>query len=289
MSRRALLALGMDRWEIAGEIRAQRWHREGRQCVRVGPGDQQLAAWHRALVEVGATAVLDGVSALIAAGLKNWDEKAIHVAVPKSSTPLKARGVVVHETRRYEATSVVEGPIPRMNAATAAVHAVLWALTDRQAATILLMAFQQRLFTAAELYVEVEKILSDRRRRLLKDLCLAVHGGIETLGEREFAKLCVARGLPAPDRQVRRKTESGVWVYDNEWFAYRVTAEIDGSQHRDPTSWISDALKQNEATLGGHTVLRIPNLALRVDPEPFLNQLEAALRAGGWGGGRLSA
>lgn len=289
LSRRALIAMGIVRWEIKAEIRAGRWHRLGPQCVRVAPGDQRTADWHRVLVEVGNGAVLDGVTALIAAGLKNWEEPLVHVAVRKSSTPVKARGAVVHETRRYEESSVLQDAIPRMNAATAAVHGALWALTDRQAATLVLMAVQQRLVAPADLAVEVEKIRYDRRRRLLRDVCAAVNGGVETLGEREFAKLCVARGLPAPDRQVRRKTESGVWVYDNVWPAYRVRAEIDGSQHRDPEAWIPDALKQNEAALDGHVVLRIPNLALRVDPGPFLDQLEAALRAGGWPGGRRSA
>lgn len=282
LSRRALIELGIDRWEIAGEIRAQRWHRLGRQCVRVALGDQKVAAWHRALVEVGTPAVLDGVTALVAAGLKNWDEPAIHIAVPKSSTPLKSRGVAVHETRRYEAASIVEGALPRMNSATAAVHAVLWAVTDRQAAVVLLMAAQQRLFTPAELAAEVEKVKWAKRRRLLRDLCEAINGGIEALGEHEFAKMCAARGLPVPDRQVRRRTESGIWVYDNVWPTYRVRAEIDGSQHRDPTAWIPDALKQNEAALDGDVVLRIPNIALRIDPEPFFDQLEDALRAGGW-------
>jgi len=195
----------------------------------------------------------------------------------------------VHETRRYEASTVIAGMVPRMRPATAAVHAALWAATDKQAATVVLMGFQQRLFAAAEFADEVEKVKWSPRRRLLHDLALAIGDGIETIGEREFARLCTERGLPAPDRQVRRRTDSGTWVYDNTWDAYGVTVEVDGSQHRDPAGWIPDALKQNAAALGGHVVLRIPNLALRVDPEPFLDQLEAALRAGGWSGERRSA
>lgn len=283
LSRRALLALGIDRWEIAAELRARRWQRLGRQTIRVASGDPRLCEWYRAVTEVGSPAALDGASALVAAGLRNWEERSVHVSVPKSSTPLRCPGVVVHETRRYESASVIAGVIPRMKPAVAAVHGALWAVTDRQAATLILMAAQQRLFVPAEFAVEVDKVKWSRRRRLLRDLAQSIGGGIETLGEREFARMCTARGLPCPDRQVRRRTASGIWVYDNEWQSYRVTAEIDGSQHRDPSAWLSDALKQNEASLGGHVVLRIPNLALRVDPEPFLVQLEAALRAGGWG------
>jgi very-short-patch-repair endonuclease len=248
-----------------------------------------VADFYRAIVEVGTPAVLDGVSALLAAGLRNWEEPAVHVAVPKSATPRRCRGVVVHETRRYEASSVIAGVVPRMRPATAAVHAALWAMTDSQAATVVLMAAQQRLLTVADFAEEVEKIKWSRRRRLLRDLALAISGGIESMGEREFARLCAKRSLPAPDRQVRRRTDSGTWVYDNVWDAYGVTVEVDGSQHRDPAAWIPDALKQNSASLGGHVVLRIPNLALRVNPEPFLDQLEVALLAGGWPGRCRSA
>jgi very-short-patch-repair endonuclease len=289
LSRRALLALGISRWEIAAELRAGRWQRAGRQTVRVAAGDQQVASFYGAVAEVGTPGALDGVSALLAAGLSNWTEAAVHVAVPKSATPRRCRGVVVHETRRYEASSVIAGVVPRMRPATAAVHAALWAVTDSQAATVVLTAAQQRLFSAAEFADEVAKIKWARRRRLLRDLALAIGGGIETMGEREFARLCIKRGLPTPDRQTRRRTDSGTWVYDNTWDVYGVTVEVDGSQHRDPAAWIPDALKQNAASLGGHVVLRIPNVALRVAPEPFLDQLEAALRAGGWAGVRRSA
>ena len=284
LSRRALLGLGIDRWQIAAEIRARRWEKLGRQTVRVAAGDQQVGEFYRAIVEVGAQAVLDGASALLAAGLRNWEEKAVHVAVPKSATPRRCRGVVVHETRRYEASAAIAGPVPRMKPATAAVHAALWAVTDRQASAVVLQAAQQRLFKPAEFTAEVDKVKRARRRPLLRDLAQAIAGGIETLGEREFARMCRQHGLPTPDRQVRRRTDSGIWVYDNDWDAYKVTAEIDGSQHRDPAAWIPDALKQNAASIGGRVVLRIPNIALRVAPDAFFDQLNAALRAGGWGG-----
>jgi very-short-patch-repair endonuclease len=169
-----------------------------------------------------------------------------------------------------------------MNSATAAVHAVLWARTDRQAALIALMAGQQRLFTLDAFNEEVEKIRWAPRRSLLRSLRDELAGGIEALGERDFATMVAKRGLPTPDRQVRRQTEGGRWLWDNVWDTYRVRAEVDGSQHLEPKSWMNDALKQNAASLDGHVVLRIPNIALRLDPDPFLDQLEAALRRGGW-------
>src|SRR4051794_5784508 len=74
LSRPELLRRGVTRWEMTAEFRAQRWHKEGRQTVRVCAGDPALARWHRALYEVGGPAVLDGISALVAAGLRGVDE-----------------------------------------------------------------------------------------------------------------------------------------------------------------------------------------------------------------------
>ncbi|MGQ0843881.1 MAG: DUF559 domain-containing protein [Sporichthyaceae bacterium] len=289
LDRRTLYRLGITRWELAAELRAQRWSAPGRQTVRVAAGDPQLARWNRALYEVGKSAVLDGVSALQASGLRHFDEAAVHVAVPKSANPRRCRDVVVHETRRYDRETILTDGIARTRPATAAVHAVLWARSDRQAATIVLMAGQQRLFTLAEFCDEVEKIRRDARRGLLRALRSELAGGIEAIGERDFARMCAKRGLPQPTRQVSRRTAGGRWIFDNVWEPYALIAEIDGSQHLEPTSWIGDALKQNVASLNGHTVLRIPNIALRLDPEPFLDQLEQALRDRGWPGPNRAA
>ncbi|GAA0612912.1 hypothetical protein GCM10009547_13560 [Sporichthya brevicatena] len=279
-----LYGMGVERWDLRAEVRAGRWRRWGKQTVRVADGDPAVAVLWRALFEVSPLAVLDGVTALQVAGLKTITADAIHVAVPKSSRPRRCRGVVVHETRRYEASSVVDDGIPRMQPATAAVHAALWARTSRQAALFVLASAQQRLFTLEEFGVEVEKIRRDRRRGLIRQLYAELAGGIEALGERDFARLCRRRGLPPSTRQLRRQTPSGTWVYDTVWEQYGVTAEINGSQHLEPEQMLRDALKQNERRLDGHVVIVIPNVALRVDPEPYFDQLEAALRRGGWHG-----
>jgi very-short-patch-repair endonuclease len=81
-----------------------------------------------------------------------------------------------------------------------------------------------------------------------------------------------------------RQTASGRLVYDNDFDPYPVTAEIDGAQHLDPSSWISDAHKQNVVSLEGRIVIRFPNIALSVDPDPFFAQLGDALRRSGWPG-----
>jgi very-short-patch-repair endonuclease len=281
LGRRQLYALGMTRWEVEAEVRAGRWKRLGSQCMLVGERGAQ-SDWWRALFEVGPSAVLDGVTALQAAGLRTIDFDLIQVAVPKSVTPHRCRGVRVYETRRYRAVDVLRDDIPRMNPATAAVHAALWARTHREAALFVVAAVQQGLVAVDDLAAAVLLVRRHARRKLLRGLVDDVMGGIESSAEREFAKLCRNRGWPPPTRQMMRQLPSGRVYFDVVWEQFRVVVEIDGIHHLDAAVAVKDALKQNAATLDGARVLRIPNWALRVDPEPFLDQVEAALIAGGW-------
>ncbi|MGQ0846481.1 MAG: hypothetical protein ACT4QF_20350 [Sporichthyaceae bacterium] len=284
VSRRQLYGMGVDRHEVRAECRAGRWRRAGRQTIRVANDNPRLARWWTAVFEVGGDAVLDGVSALAAAGMRILEERQVDVAVAKSTNPRKARGVVVHETRRFEESSVIRAGVPRMQPAAAAVHAVLWARSDREAALIVVAAAQQGLFDAREFAEEAAKVRRDKRGPLLRSLVLDIGDGVESLGEREFARLCRQRGFPKPTRQLRLKTPSGTWRFDSVWVEFATTAEIDGAQHARPDQALKDALKANEMRLDGHVVVRIPNVALRVDPTPFLDQVEAALRRGGWQG-----
>lgn len=277
-------ALGLTRWEVEAEIRGGRWHRRGRQTLSVGDGDPQLARWWHAVLEVGGGAVLDGVSALLAAGLRTITEDAVHVAVPRGARPRHVRGVVVHETRRLEEATVLRSGLPRTRPATAAVHAVLWARSDRQATLYVLAAAQQKLFTPQQFADEAVKVRRDRRRTLLRLLYRDIAGGIEALGEQDFARLCAGRRFPKPARQRVRQGPNGAWRIDNDFDPYDLTVEIDGVQHLDVAEWMADALKQNVVTLEGRRVLRIPNLALRLAPDPWLDQIDMALRAGGWPG-----
>lgn len=281
VGRRQLYRLGMTRWEVEAELRAERWTRLGAQCVLVGRPTERSELW-RALFEVGPSAVLDGVTALQVAGLRTIEHELIQIAVPKSVTPHRCRGVRVYETRRYRTEDVIREGIPRMKPPTAAVHAALWARTNKEAALCIVAPVQQRLVAVDELAQAVDLVRRHARKKLLRGLVGDVASGIEAMGEREFARLCRRRGWPPPTRQQVRRLPSGRVFFDVVWEQFAVVVEIDGIQHLDAAVAAKDALKQNAATLDGARVLRIPNWALRADPEPFLDQVEAALIAGGW-------
>ena len=57
---------------------------------------------------------------------------------------------------------------------------------------------------------------------------------------------------------------------------------MDGIHHTWAQQIVGDALRQNAVSLGDARVLRLPLLGLRVAPDDFFAQIEAALVAAGW-------
>lgn len=283
--RRQLYALGMTRWQVMAEVRARRWTRLGPETLSTGAGPiTRDADWWRAVLEVGPRAALAGVSALQAEGLRGITSDVIHAAAPKSARPRRARGVFVHETRRLREEDVATHGLPRMRPAPAAVLAALWARSDREAALFLVATVQQRLTSVEALQESVDRVRRHPRRRLLRAVLRDVSDGAQSLGELDFARMCRSRGLPAPSRQRLVRLPSGRIYLDVAWDDYCLVVEIDGVQHLEAAAQLPDAFRQNEVTLTDRTVLRIPVIALRCEPEPFLDQVERALRAAGWRG-----
>lgn len=238
----------------------------------------------RATAAGRCTAALGGLTALICAGMQGIDgDGLVHVAAPKSSRPLPApTGVRIHETRRWRDEDVLASPIPRVRPAMAAVQAALWARTDREAALLLISPVQQRLATADAVRKAVDLVRRDRRRTLLRTLASELVDGVRSLNELDFARMCRARGLPEPSRQVVVRTTNGRAYLDVRWDRWRVTVEIDGVGHLRIDRWLDDSVRHNEIALTGDVVLRIPSVGLRLEPARYLDLVGRALTRAGW-------
>lgn len=103
--------------------------------------------------------------------------------------------------------------------------------------------------------------------------------GGRAMGEIDLGRMLRGRGLPAPARQVLRRDKRGRYYLDFYWPDLGVVVEVDGIHHAWATNVIGDALRQNSLALAGDTVLRLPLLGLRLQPEEFLGQIEEALTA----------
>ena len=86
LSRRQLRQLGLSKAQIRHELRVRRWRRHGDHTVAIHTAELgQRARWRAAVFEVCGDAAIDGVTALLAAGLEGYDEPDIHISVSKST------------------------------------------------------------------------------------------------------------------------------------------------------------------------------------------------------------
>ncbi|SDP47822.1 hypothetical protein SAMN04489867_2597 [Pedococcus dokdonensis] len=284
MSRELLRAVGVDRRAIRHAIDTGRWVLHGNQTVALShePLSPQADLW-RAFWEVGPRiAVVDGASALVAAGLTGFTTRMTQVSVPHGSDPGRVSGVEVHRVTSRPPEDVLRTGPPRTTPAVAAIRAAQWAVSDRQAALVLAMTAQQRLASGAQLVDAARRTPGRRRVAFILRIAQDVAAGAESLGELDFALLCRHRGLPEPTRQRVAKGPRGRVYLDVCWDDVGLVVEIDGAGHRAGLAVTDDNFRQNALTLAGRTVLRIDLIGLRLDPDAFLDQVcEAHARLAG--------
>lgn len=281
---RMLRQLGVSYDEAYAEISAGRWHRVGRRAISVtGPlPTSDLARWWWAMIEVGGGAALDGESSLQSWGLARWTTDGVHVSVHRGARYHRTDGVSLHVLR--DRGEISKGRILRTPAPVAALRAAMWAKTDRQAAALLSMPVQQRIVSPADLTAAWSRVGRCPRKDVLAQLVPLVADGAQALSEIDFARLGADRGWPQPDRQAVMRTSRGRIYLDVRFRAYRTICEVNGIQHYEGTAVVDDAVRRNAHAIGTQTALEIPAVGLVLDPRPLLDQVEQALRKGGWSG-----
>lgn len=282
VSRRQAYRLGVTRWEIRGAVRAGRWQLVGDQsvCLHNSVLDPVGERW-AAVLQGGPRAQLDGASALVAGGLERFDDGRVRVSVPRRARVRRNRRFDIRQTRRWSADDLVEVGIPRTRVPVAAVRGALWARTDREATYLLSVVVQQGLATPEAIGVELLRVRRDRRRLLLHAVINDLLDGARSLGELDLGRELRRRGLPAPARQVLRRDGANRYYLDLYWPDLGLVVEIDGIHHAWAENVVSDALRQNALALDGDTVLRLPLVGLRLEPDAFFAQVEQAMRAAG--------
>ncbi len=284
MSRRQLYAAGLTRAEVRANVRAGRWQRVGRHVIVVHTGPLALPTvlW-AAQLSGGPRARLDGVSALVAAGLTGFEVTVHRVSVPRGARVFRDALVDVRQTRRWQPDDLFPGAGPaRTRPEIAAVRGALWARSNRQAALLLTMTVQQGIVPADRIARALLQVKKAPRLRFVVDVVTDLVGGVRSMVELDFAAACRARGLPEPTRQAVRRGRDGRYYLDVLWEDFQVVVEIDGIQHVLAQEVVADALRHNDVTLQHLTVLRLPVLGFRVAADEFFDQIEQALVDGGW-------
>ena len=220
----------------------------------------------------------DGVTALQAAGLVNFTDALDHLSVKHTASVPEVDGVKLHKVIRRTTDEVAVTGIPRTTPAVAAVRAAHWAVSDRQAALLMVMPVQQRIITGEQLVAATRRMRGRTRRRLIPLLARDIADGAQSLGELDFAALCRLRGLPEPSRQVVHHGPQGRVYLDVRWDEADLVVEIDGAQHAWGLSGTDDQFRQNAVVLRGDRVLRMTLVGLRLSPDAFMDQVCEAYR-----------
>ena len=164
----------------------------------------------------------------------------------------------------------------RTRPAVAAIRAAHWAVSDRQAATIMLMGGQQGLYRGEDLATWRHHIKGRTRRAFIDDVIHAISDGVQALGELDVTGMCRSRGLPIPTHQILRKGPNGRVYLDIGWEDIGLFLEIDGAQHKWGVNDVDDMLKANAVTIQRGTVLRMSVIGLKIAGEKFLDQIRMA-------------
>ncbi|MGC4804786.1 DUF559 domain-containing protein [Micromonospora sp. DT233] len=278
----------LSRKAIRHRVATGRW-RQVHRAVFVthnGPVSAGQLRWI-AVLSAGPSAVLGGLTAAQAGGLRGFPTAPIHLLLPATCRrdPLPP-GVLTHRTTRLpEEDLLAVGQPRRTMPARSIIDAAQWAQDDDAARAVIAAGFQQRLIGGDELHRVLDRLPRIRRRRLILATAADAAGGAHSLAELDFLGLVRRAGLPEPTRQKVRYDSTGRRRYLDAYFdEWQVHVEIDGGQHLDPRQAWADMLRQNALWVDGDRVLRFPSWAVRSRPQEVVAQLRAALRAAGWPG-----
>ena len=275
-------------------VTSGRWQRAGSGILVAhnGPVTDDQARWI-AVLAAGPHAVLAGLAAARAGGLRRDPGPVIDVLVPAATRALQpGRSVahpmgvrlVVHRSSALPDKDVMSHVRPpRTTMARSVVDAAQWARTDDAARALVAAVCRQRLVSDEEIAEVLFRMPRARRRSVVLETVGFTSRGAEALSEIDFVKLCRRACLPEPDLQTRRRDASGrMRRLDATWTEYGVAAEVDGSVHDEPEVRWNDMFRQNELWIGDERFLRFPGWAVRNRPQQVADQLRRALIHGGW-------
>ena len=281
LSERSLRELGVTRAFVRNQVRAGRWAERTHSVytTTTGPLSHEQRLWV-AVEHAGPQAVLGGLTAAEAHGLRNWARDEVTVLVPSELSFDELAGVRFFRTRR----SLTMLRHPTLSPPTCRIEpaVLLFAAHDpsrRTAAGAVAASVQQRLTTPEHLLAWVRRLRPLRRAAELRELLADIAGGSQSLAEVDVLRLCRSWGLASPRRQKKRRDRSGRSRFtDCEWDlpdGRVLVLEVDGAFHLDVESYTEDVRRHRGLTTDRRIVVRCTAQELRHEPLALLQDLIA--------------
>ena len=258
-----------------------------------GPLPWETRVW-AAWLAYGPDAALTGATALRRFGLEgDWDDGAIHLAVPHIRRVNRRTGVAVRRVRGLASQLHPTRRPPTLRLEVALLTTASQEPATARKAAILLDACRQRRTTPQRLLTELEALSRLPGRGLLQQILLDAAEGVQSFLEQSYLRRVErAHRLPIAERQVRvvTKVESAsepveqVVYRDVEYTPYGLIVELDGRMgHADALSRWRDMGRDNAAATSGKLTLRF-GYQLTSLPCATAAQVVAALHRLGWNG-----
>jgi hypothetical protein len=234
-----------------------------------------------AIAFAGPTAVVSGVDALRASGVRGLERRPVILVLVNADHQRQSFGFV-----RVERTTRLPDPLVRQGIRYAPPARALIdlcrhqeALTDVRA--LVATVVQQRLCSVRELASEIRA--APRQRTASTALALAeVADGVRSLAEARAREILRRSGLPAPEWNARLVDADGVPFLqpDAWWPEQRAALEIDSRKwHLSPEDWARTQRRQRLLTAHGVMVMSFSPTEIMGDPDGFIREVGALLRA----------
>ena len=173
---------------------------------------------------------------------------------------------------------------PRTRIARSLIDGASAQQTPGRARAIILAGVQQRLVVAESLMAALVTRGACRYHRLVAESIMDAAGGMQSLPEKEFDMIRRRRRLPVTNQQRVLRRQDGRMYLDKLWMSYDVSVEIHGLPHLQVSRWEADLERQNEIIILGPRLICFSSYAIRHEADRVGDQLERALRRGGWQG-----
>ena len=221
-----------------------------------------------------------GLTALAFDGFEGFDRPETYVVLPEGARGIRRDRLIPHWSTRLDAEDIHPTRVPRRTRpARSVVDAASWSHSDRQARTIVIAAFQQRLISIRSIREALARRGPCRRRAVIVESVLDASGGIQSIPERDFDEIRRRAGLPMPSRQVRVKGNDGRYYLDAAWVHLGLAIEIHGIPHLEVRNWDADLIRSNEVVIGGRRLIVFSSYAIRHQPEIVADQLIRLFRS----------
>ncbi len=227
-----------------------------------------------------ANGVVTGSAALELHGLPGPDDLRIDLITPRGGKVTPSARWKIH-TSENDIPLLKSWP-PQTELAFSTAFAMGTARTARQGAFYGTWALSQGLVTFEQLNQVCDNLGFVRIGRFARLRFAIMAPGAMSVHELDFLNLCKQFGLPQPALQQPRVDSQGKRRYLDALFtsgSKSVAVEIDGVGHLEFDVKLDDAVRSNEMALQNIPIVRIPGIALRSDPSPFMRQIRQFLES----------